>query len=88
MHIIGGNSNRHRCCVYYDGSSVMIYDNLNRCDYVRLHEEEKRYLHRRYPHIEKKDIFLQPVTQQPDQYTCGVYAAAFATTIALGGDCC
>lgn len=86
MHVIGGNINRHWCCVYYDGTWAMIYDSLNKCDYVLLHEEEKRYLRRRYPHVEHKDIVLQPVTPQPDHYTCGAYAAAFAITIALGGD--
>lgn len=86
MHIIGGNHTRHWCCVYYDGSTVMIYDSLGRIEYHLLHEEEKRYLRKRFPHLHIDDIVFQPVTRQPDPYSCGVYAAAFATTIALGGD--
>ena len=88
MQIIGGNQNRHWCCVYYDGSKVSIYDSLCRCEYTLISAEEKRYIHKRYPRITPADILMQPVTKQPDQYSCGVYAAAFATAIALGRDPC
>ena len=64
----------------------MIYDSLCPSEYILLHAEIKRYIQRRYPHLTTNEIFLQPVTRQPGAYRCGVYATAFATTIALGSD--
>ena len=84
MQIIGGNQNRHWCCVYYDGSKIVIYDSL--CTLISA--EEKRYIKKLYPRVTPEDIIMQPVTKQPGPYSCGVYAAAFATAIALGRDPC
>ena len=50
--------------------------------------EEKRYINKRYPRVTPTDIVMQPVTKQPDQYSCGIYAAAFSTSIALGRGPC
>lgn len=57
-----------------------------RSEYEFLSEEEKRYISKRYPYMSTARIVLQPVTRQPDSYSCGVYAAAYATTIVLGDD--
>ena len=85
MQIIGGNACRHWCCVLYAESTVLIYDSLCHCEYEFLHEEEKRYIQRRYCRVGVENVILMP-SRQPDSYSCGVYAAAFATTIALGHD--
>lgn len=88
LQIIGGNKSRHWCCLHYDGKTIWIYDSLLRCEYVLLSAEEKRYIAKRYPHVSVEHIVLQPVTKQPDRFSCGVYAIAFATTVALGNDPC
>ena len=88
MQIIGGNQNRHWCCVCYDGSKVLIYDSLCKYEYTLISAEEKRYIEKRYPRVTPEAIIMQPVTKQLDPYSCGVYAAAFATAIALRRDPC
>jgi len=50
--------------------------------------KEKNYIHLRYPTIRQSDIIFEKVETQPDAICCGIYAAAFATTIALGGNPC
>ena len=86
MHIIGGNASRHWCCMLHAESTVMVYDSLCRCEYELIHEEEKRYIQRRYCRVGVENVVFMPVTRQPDCYSCWVYAAAFATIIALGHD--
>ncbi|CAG5093278.1 Protein of unknown function [Cotesia congregata] len=90
LAIIGGQAdNQHWCCIHYDGHQVAIYDSLNRNNLNLLREPEKRYLQVRYPQqYKRKEIFFKVVTRQPDGSTCGVYAAAYATTIALDGNPC
>lgn len=83
LNIIGGNESRHWCCVHYDGTSILVYDS-NRTEYEKLAPSEKKFLKKRYPNISTDDISFQPVTRQPDHTSCGVYAAAFATSVALG----
>ena len=86
LQIIGGNRSGHWSCVYYDGSKLMIYDSICPAEYNFLHMETKRYIQWRYPNLTEDDILVQPVTRQPDIYSCGVYAIAFATAIALRDD--
>lgn len=48
---------------------------------------EKSYLKERYPSVAIKNIkFMTMRTHQPDTDSCGDYAAAFATALALGDD--
>ena len=49
-------------------------------------KQEKRYIQKRYPDINFNNIQIVSVTRQPDSFSCGVYAAAFATEIAMGSD--
>ena len=63
-----------------------MYDSLPYCTYDKLIAEEKNYIHLRYPNISQSDIIFEKVQSQPDSTSCGIYAAAFATTVALGGN--
>jgi len=56
------------------------------CTYDKLVSKEKNYIHRRYPQISANNIIFEKVQAQPDGTCCGIYAAAFATTVALGGN--
>lgn len=65
-----------------------MYDSLPGCTYDKLVTEEKNYIHLRYPTVSSSNIIFEKVQRQPDGMSCGLYAAAFATTIALGGNPC
>jgi len=65
-----------------------VYDSLPGCTYDKLVPKEKNYINRRYPLVNKNNIIFEKVQTQPDGICCGIYAAAFATTIALGGNPC
>ena len=84
LQIIGGQLSDHWICLYYDGKALFILDSKYKSRIELYGEKEKRYIQKRYPHINFNDIKLVHVTQQPDGYSCGVYAAAFATEIAMG----
>lgn len=88
LQIIGGNCSDHWRCIYFEGTKLRVYDSLPGCTYDKLVPKEKNYIHRRYPQINKNNIIFEKVQAQPDSISCGIYAAAFATTIALGGNPC
>jgi len=88
LQIIGGNCSDHWRCIFFDGNKLHVYDSLPGCTYDKLSAEEKNYIHLRYPKINQDDIIFEKVQAQPDGTSCGIYAAAFATTIALGGNPC
>lgn len=88
LQIIGGNCSDHWRCIFYDGTKLRVYDSLPDCTYDKLVDKEKNYIHRRYTKISESDIIFEKVQTQPDCTSCGIYAAAFATTIALGGNPC
>ncbi|XP_076545845.1 uncharacterized protein LOC117609781 [Osmia lignaria lignaria] len=88
VQIIGGNCSDHWRSIYFDGRKLHVYDSLPGSAYDKLVEEEKKYIALRFPHIRKNDILFERVQAQPDCYSCGVYAAAYITTIILGGNPC
>lgn len=88
LQIIGGNCTDHWRCIYFDGSKLHVYDSWPGCTYDKLAAEEKNYIQLRYPKISESDIIFEKVQAQPNGTCCGIYAAAFATTIALGGNPC
>lgn len=88
LQIIGGNCSDHWRCIFFDGTKLRVYDSLPGCTYDKLVHKEKNYIHRRYPQISANDIIFEKVQVQPDGTCCGIYAAAFATTVALGGNPC
>jgi len=88
IQIIGGNCSDHWRCIFFDGTKLHVYDSLPGCTYDKLVSKEKKYIHLRYPTINQSDIMFEKVHTQPDGTSCGIYAAAFATTIALGGNPC
>lgn len=88
LQIIGRNCSNHWKCIFFDGTKLRVYDSLPGCTYDKLVAKEKNYIHLRYPIINSSDIIFEKVQTQPDGICCGIFAAAFATTIALGGNPC
>ncbi|KYM99282.1 hypothetical protein ALC62_09978 [Cyphomyrmex costatus] len=88
IQIIGGNCSDHWRCIYFDGTKLNVYDSVPNCTYNKLTAKEKNYIQRRYPKISQSDIIFKQVQAQPDGTSCGIYAAAFATTVALRGNPC
>lgn len=88
LQIIGGNCSDHWRCIFFDGTKLRVYDSLPYCTYEKLLTKEKNYIRLRYPTISQNDIIFEKVETQPDFICCGIYAAAFATTVALGGNPC
>lgn len=73
---------------FFYGNKFRVYDSLLGCKYDKLVPKEKNYIHRRYLQLNENNIIFEKVQAQPDGTCCGIYAAAFATTIALGGNSC
>lgn len=84
LQIIGGNCTDHWRCLFFDGSLPHVYDSLPGCTYEKLAYKEKEYIHRRYLGIKQNDIIFEKVIKQPNSTCCGIYAAAFTTSIVLG----
>ncbi|XP_036149752.1 uncharacterized protein LOC118647911 [Monomorium pharaonis] len=83
-----GDGIAHWRCIFYDGTKLYVYDSIPNCKYDKLAAKEKNYIHLRYPKIKLSDIIFEKVDTQPDSTSCGIYSAAFATTIVLGGNPC
>ncbi|XP_071652583.1 uncharacterized protein [Temnothorax longispinosus] len=94
LQIIGGKNQyfaegiQHWRCIFFEGTKLFVYDSIPGCTYDRLVLKEREYIKRRYPKIRQSDIIFEKVDAQPDGTSCGIYAAAFATTVALGGNPC
>lgn len=86
IHILGGSTYAHWRCYFYDRANLYIYDSLGCKLYENLEEEEKDFISLRFPFLSIKNILFPNVTKQPDTYSCGAYACAFATGRALGQD--
>ena len=85
VQIVGGNQARnHWHCIYYDGEKLHIFDSLyyEKQSYQNLTSIEKKYIKKRYPNLSEKNVIFEKVTKQPDNASCGIYAAAFAVSIA------
>ena len=80
--ILGANSTHWRC-MYFDGANAYIYDSMRK---VHLNKQELEYISNRFPNLDKSSIKIMKVQQQIDLINCGVFVAAFATSIALGED--
>jgi len=53
-----------------------------------LVSKEKEYIKARFPSIKLDDLIFEKVQEQGDNYSCGIFAAAFATDVALGKNPC
>jgi len=84
LQIIGGNCTDHWRCIFFDGVQLHVYDNIPDCTYDKLALKEKNYISARFPQIMPIVISFEQVQTQPDGTCCRIYAAAFATDIALG----
>lgn len=88
IQIIGGNCTKHWRCIYFDGFKLHVFDSIPGCTYKSLAKEENNYIHKRFPKLNVSDLIFEKVHKQPDSTSCGIYAAAFATSIVLGGNPC
>lgn len=88
VQIIGDTQSFHWRCLYYDGKRLKIYDSLpDVSGAVKLSNKKMRYIKIRYPHIAFDEIEFPHITRQPfGTNTCGIYAAAVATTLVLRED--
>lgn len=79
----GPDHTGHYICIHYkaDNRKVYVYDSLHRrC----LSPNSQEIIQRRFPELIEPINFVEPKTQQRDSSSCGVLAAAYATTILLG----
>lgn len=91
LQIFGGLESFHWRCLYYDLSNLHIYDSLywRTLKYDDLCDDEKEYILYRYGIYNSNDIIIEKMNViQPDFISCGVYAAAFATSIILNKNPC
>ena len=86
IQIIGENYTNNWRCIFFDGTKLRVYDSMPGTTYDNLVPKKKNYIYCRYPQISANNIILEKVHAQPDGTSCGIYAAAFATTVALGGN--
>ena len=87
VQIVGGSqAGNHWHCIYYDGDKLHIYDSLYFAthSYNNLSLCEQKYIKKRYPNLSPNNVIFEKVTKQPDLASCGIFAAAFAITIARG----
>lgn len=85
IQIIGGNYTGHWRVLYYDCDKLYVYDSIS--SFGKLRTQEIKYVEHRFPEINEENIIYKKMkTQQPDGKSCGLYAAAFALSIAQGED--
>ena len=58
------------------------------CTYDKMASKERQYINARFPQVISTNIQFEKVQTQSDGTSCGIYAAAFATDIALGKNPC
>lgn len=78
----------HWICTYYDGVKLHVYDSLKQ---RRLHADHIRYLKMLYPYIDLEDegngeVAYEEVMPQDNDFDCGVYSIAYATSVVFGRD--
>ncbi|XP_070523169.1 uncharacterized protein [Cardiocondyla obscurior] len=99
LQIIGGKSSHskqfdalqevmHWRCIFFDGIKLRMYDSISNSTYDSLAAKEKNYIRLRYSTVRQCDIIFEKVDVQPDAISCGIYTAAFATTVALEDNPC
>lgn len=84
--IVNANNN-HWHTVFYDGITVRVFDSLGDERSKILDDREINYINRRFKIIQSQNIIFENVKSiQPDSSSCGLYAAAFLTYLALSGN--
>ncbi|KAH0534992.1 hypothetical protein KQX54_011485 [Cotesia glomerata] len=85
LNIVQDNISIENTCLYYNGDDTCIYDSLSGDEKAGLSVDERTFVVNRYPWIDPEEVIFKNVTRQGNDLTiCGVYAVAFATSIALG----
>ncbi len=77
----------HWICIHYNGDMLHIYDSFNSGRTMNLTDQQLLYIERLFPALCPR-IEYKKVKQQENAVDCGVFAIAFATTLALGLDPC
>lgn len=82
------NTNRvgHWICTYYNGGAIHVYDSANINRDMHITNNQLRYLQHLYPYQPFPQLIYEHVQQQDNGVDCGVFAIAYATTLALGED--
>lgn len=77
----GPKSIGHYICIHYRANEqkVYVYDSLYS---KKISQRSSNIIEKRFQSV--KVEFVRPRTLQPDGCSCGVFAAAYATTIILG----
>ena len=70
----------HWICVWYNGDVLHIFDSLNE----GLQDDHKKYISRLFSNSDMLNIVYEIVQIQKQPYNCGLFAIAFATSIAFG----
>lgn len=84
---ITNGGHRHWHCLYFDGDYLHVYDSIhNFRSFSTFSEQEQEYIQIRFRNINPSRIVFHNVQEQPGNINCGIFAMAFATTIALGGN--
>ena len=76
----GGTNYGHWICIYYRNSTIHVFDSLNK---LTLDMNHKIFLNRMFPNKNNIRIIFETVSQQINGYDCGVFAIAFATSLAF-----
>ena len=71
-----------------DGADLHIYDSLPNYGIKSFSKIEQEYINLRFSCIKPENFIVENVQQQRDNESCGVWAAVFAVTKALGQDLC
>lgn len=69
----------HWSCIYYINGILRVYDSLYNC----LKPTQKTYINALFPYLAEFNIQFPSVQRQPNAIDCGLYAIAFATSLAL-----
>lgn len=70
----------HWICTYYDGFAIHVYDSANNDKVNNLTPDQLHFVHLLFP--DKPNIVYEDVQQQTNAVDCGVFAIAFAVSIA------
>lgn len=77
----------HWICIHYNGDMLYLYDSFNSDHDMNLTYQQLLYIRHLFP-ARCPPIAYKKVKQQENAVDCGVFAIAFATTLALGLDPC
>uniref|UniRef100_A0ABD2W6V3 Ubiquitin-like protease family profile domain-containing protein n=1 Tax=Trichogramma kaykai TaxID=54128 RepID=A0ABD2W6V3_9HYME len=70
----------HWICLYFNTKAFYIYDS---CNYGYLNETQEKFIHKLFPYANEYNFFYPQVQMQQNDRDCGIFAIAFAISLAL-----